>query len=165
TSDQTASCAACVSIAVMPDVVSSLPDQLDGVEVFVRVDRGAEGAAAATFAEIERKGGRPALMIQGVPMATLSGTVATAAGRIVIAPGIRPPEMTDDQFAFRLKTALADLRAVAADHSGIGLYADPTVLSRLLARDLGSYVDFVVATDQTQRSGEGVELWRVVPAS
>src|SRR5262249_11287561 len=79
--------------------------------------------------------------------------------------GIRPPEMTDDQFAFRLKTALADLRAVAADHSGIGLYADPTVLSRLLARDLGSYVDFVVATDQTQRSCEGVELWRVVPAS
>jgi hypothetical protein len=165
TSDQNAACAACVAIAVRPDVVSSLPGELDGLEVFVRVDSGAEATAGPAVAEIERKRGRPALMIQGVPTATLSGTFVASARRIVIVLGSRPPGLTDDQFVFRLKSALTELRAAAADMSGIGLSADSSVLSPLLARDLGSYVDFVVATDQARLPSEGVDLWRTVPSS
>jgi len=163
TDGQTAVCPSCVAISVDPQVVSALPLQLDGIEVLVRVAAGEEGAAAAALVEIERRGGRPGLLIEGLPPAPSSSALG-GARRVVIVAG-RPPASIDDQFAFQLKTSLTALRAVVADGTAIGLAADAASLSSLVTHDLGSYVDFLVASDQSPLSITGPELWRSVPVS
>jgi len=163
TDGQTAVCPSCVAISVDPQVVSALPLQLDGIEVLVRVAAGEEGAAAAALVEIERRGGRPGLLIEGLPPAPSSSALG-GARRVVIVAG-RPPASIDDQFAFQLKTSLTALRAVVADGTAIGLAADAASLSSLLTHELGSYVDFLVASDQSPLSITGPELWRSVPVS
>lgn len=161
---QNAVCATCVAIAVEPQVASALPPQLDGVEVFVRIAAGNEGAAAAALIDIERRGGRPALLIEGLPSTSPSPRAVERARRMVIVLGRTMPASIDDQFAFQLKTSLTALRAVVADGTAIGLSADAAVLSSLFTHDLGSYLDFVVANDQAPLSIRGTELWRSVPA-
>jgi len=165
TKNQNAACATCIAIAVGPEVVASLPPHLEGVEAFVRVTAGAEAAAAAALTEIERRDGRPALFIEGLPSVTPPAALLERVRRVVIASGSRPSGLTDDEFAFGVKTNLTALRAVAANTTTIGLAADAAVLSSLLAHDLGSYVDFVVVNDQAPISIEGLEVWRSVPGS
>ncbi len=165
TSRQDAACASCVAIVVDAGTAASLPQQLGGVEVFVRMTAGVEGAIESTLAEIARRGGRPALFIQASAPPVLPRGVAERAQRIVLEPGSRPPELTDDQFAFRLKTTLTSLRSIVSDLAGIGLAGESSVLSSLLSRDVGSYVDFVVAEDEAPLSGAGIELWRTIPAT
>jgi hypothetical protein len=158
-------CAACVAIAVDAATAPALPQQLQGVEVFVRVPGGKEGDAASTLDAIERAGGRPALLIDGWPMAALPPAVARRAGRIVIDPGRRPADVTEDQFAFRMKTAVSALRGALPDTARIGLAGDVALLSSLLSRNVGFYLDFLVAVDDEPFSITGIELWRTIPAS
>src|SRR4030095_10975419 len=103
TSSQDAPCAACVAIAVEPAAVSSLPQQLGGVEVFVRVTTGLEGKVEAALIDIERRGGRPGLLMSGLPVDVLSGRVLERVRQVLIDPGIRPAELTDDESAFQLQ--------------------------------------------------------------
>lgn len=165
TSRQDAACAACVSIAVDAAAASSLPPRLAGIEVFVRIAAGHEETAVPALAEIERRGGQPALLIQGVPERALARTTAAGVGRIVIEPANRPPEQTPDQFAFRLKTALTGLRALISDHVRIGLAVDAADRSSLFSRGVGSYVDFVVVDGEASFSIDGIELWRTITPS
>jgi hypothetical protein len=165
TSSQDAPCAACVALGVDSAAVSSLPQQLGGVEVFVRVTAGLEGKVEAALIDIERRGGRPGLLMSGLPLDVLSGRVLERARQVLIDPGVRPAQLTDDEFAFQLKTRLTALRAVAPNGSRIGLAVGGTALSSLLSRDLASYVDFVVADEQASVSVKEIELWRTVPTA
>ncbi len=105
------------------------------------------------------------LLVEGSPPLTEVQDEAGRVSRIVLAPPVKPAGLADDQFAFQVKTNLTALRAAASETTGIGLVADVSVLSLLMARDLGSYVDFVVASDEAPLSSEGIELWRITPAS
>src|SRR5262245_33132367 len=97
TSRQDAACAACVAIAVDAPPVSSLPQRLEGVEVFVRVPARKAGEADLALNEVERRGGRLALFIDGLPESALPAAVARRAGRIVIDPGLQPRDLTENQ--------------------------------------------------------------------
>ena len=162
---QDVACAACVSIAVDAQSAASLPQPLEGVEVFVRMPAGNEAEAASILDQIERRGGRPALFIDGLPMTAIPAAVGGRAGRIVIEPGPRPPELTDDQFAFQVKTALTALRGALAGTAQIGLAGEAAVLSALLSHEVGGYADFIVALDGAPVAPAGIELWRTIPAS
>jgi len=67
---QGAACAACVALSVSPDQVSLLPAELDGMEVLIRVAPGAEAGAADAMASIEKRGGRPGLLMTALPAST-----------------------------------------------------------------------------------------------
>ena len=103
---QNAVCVTCVAISIPPQATLALPQELGGLDVFVRVVPGAEGAALAALAEIERKGGRPGLLIEGFPDAAPPATLLARTRRILVAPGAVPAEQTEEAFAFALKTRL-----------------------------------------------------------
>jgi len=162
---QTAVCVTCVAISVPADATRGLPEQLGGLEVLVRVVPGAEGAALEALTEIERTGGRPGLVIEGFPEAAPPAPVLARTRRILVAPGAVPAGQTAEAFAFALKTRLTAIRAGAADTATLGIAGDASALSTLLARDIGSYVDFIVSTDLAPLPSPGVELWRMIPGT
>src|SRR6478752_5159432 len=88
---QPGACVTCLSIAV--DAAVSLPGQLEGLEVFVRGNAGSEAAALAALTEIEQKGGRPALLVSGIP-GPLTTDVRDHVGRIVIVLPPQPPDQS-----------------------------------------------------------------------
>src|SRR3954447_3266440 len=90
---QSGACVACLSIAVDANTTGSLPGQLDGLEVFVRVNAGSEAAALPSLAEIERKGGRPALLLSGMP-GPLAPGVGEHLQRIVIELPVQPADQS-----------------------------------------------------------------------
>jgi len=90
------------------------------MEVFVRVAAGREEAGLASLADIERKGGRPSLLVSGMP-ASLPESVAGHVRRIVVTGPSRPIEQSDEVFAFALKTSLTTLRAAVSATTSIGL--------------------------------------------
>jgi len=129
------------------------------MEVFVRVAAGREEAGLASLADIERKGGRPSLLVSGMP-ASLPESVAGHVRRIVVTGPSRPIEQSDEVFAFALKTSLTTLRAAVSATTSIGLSAETAQWRLLLSRDFASYVDFVVLSDSTPLDTTGVEVWR-----
>jgi hypothetical protein len=162
---QNAVCVTCVAISIPHQATLALPQQLAGLDVFVRVVSGAEGTAIEPLAEIERKGGRPALLIEGFPDAAPPASLLAHLRRILVAPGAPPAGQTDETFAFALKTRLTAIRASAPDTAALGVVGDVSTLSRLLSRDLGPYVDFVVSTDLAPLPSPGIEVWRMIPGT
>ena len=154
-------CAACVAIAIDPDAALSLPAGLEGMDVFVRTTRGAEFLVLPALIEIERRGGRPSLLIP-TPTVALPSEVAQHVHRIVVGAGPSSVGQSDDQFAFSLKTSLTALRATVSDSTLLGLSGSGHQLSFLATRDLMSYVDFVVVSDATPFEASGVEQWRLM---
>lgn len=160
---QSAACASCIAIAIPSDALAALPPQLDGLEVFVRFVPGAAPMALAALAEIERRGGRPCLFLEGteVPPADL----VARARRVLVLPEAVPPDQSPDATAFALKTRLTAIRANAAPATAIGLAIDGRTLTMLLSRDLMSYVDFIVSTDAAVAAAAGLEQWRMIPGT
>src|SRR5690242_19468846 len=103
-------CAACLSIAVDPGAAMSLPLQLDGLEVFVRVMAGQENASLPALLEIERRGGRPSLLVSSVP-SPLSADLSAHVRGVIVSEPIQPVGQPDAEFVFSLKTRLTSLRA------------------------------------------------------
>ena len=165
TPSQGPACATCVAISVIPSAAPALPGQLGAAEVFVRVMPGDEQAAASAHATIEQKGGRPGLHFERLPDAAPGADTLARARRILIS--IQPPAagQNPDEFAFTLKTRMTAIRAAAADMVSMGLAARTSTLSLLLSRDVGSYVDFIVATDASALAGDRLELWRLIPGT
>ena len=64
---QSAACASCIAVGTTSEALASLPPQLDGLEVFVRFVPGAGPTALEALTEIERRGGRPCLLLDGAP--------------------------------------------------------------------------------------------------
>jgi hypothetical protein len=161
---QSAVCATCIAISISADAAVTLPAPLDGLDVFVRVAAAEEGAAAAALTEIERKGGRPGLLIAGLSGAAPTRTSLERVRRIVLLLSARLPAQTEEEFAFALKSRLTAVRAAGPDTASLGIAADAPTLSSLLSREIGSYVDFVVAAEPAPLA-PGLELWRMIPAA
>ncbi len=161
---QGAACATCVAVAITPGQAASLPAQLDGMEVLLRVAPGGEAKAVEALTLIGQRGGRPGLFIHGPPESTAASTPADTR-RIVIA--IDPPRtgQSPDEYAFALKTRLTAIRAAAPATLMLGIAADAATLTFALSRELGSYADFVVVTSTEAFDAKGMEIWRAVPAS
>ena len=60
-------CAACLALEITPGMVPALPARLEGLEVLVRVAPGDERTALDALAEISARGGRPGLVVTGLP--------------------------------------------------------------------------------------------------
>src|SRR6185436_12519705 len=157
---QTGVCAACLSIAVDPGTSASLPAELGGIEVFVRVTAGSEPTGLPALIDVEHKGGRPSLLFSSIPP-SLSADVIEHARRVVVTGPSRPNDLSDDAFAFSLKTSLTALRAAVPPTISIGMAADTPQWRSLLSRDLASYVDFVVLSDSMPLESTGIEVWRL----
>jgi hypothetical protein len=157
---QSGACAQCVSIAIDPGAAASLPVDLLGLEVFVRVTAGTEDLAVPALTEIERRGGHPGLLVSSIP-ASLSPNVTAHMQRLVVTEPIRPVGQSDEAFAFALKTSLTALRAGIAPTVFLGMAADAAEWQSLLSRDLASYVDFVVVSDSRPLESTGIEVWRL----
>jgi hypothetical protein len=157
---QSGVCAQCLSIAIDRGAVASLPVELQGMEVFVRVTAGKEDIAVPALMEIERRGGHPGLLVSSIP-ASLSPTVTGHMRRLVVTEPIRPVGQSDEAFAFALKTSLTAMRAAVAPTIFLGMAADTEEWRSLLSRDLASYVDFVVLSDSREFESAGIEVWRL----
>lgn len=178
---QAAGCAACLSVAVDPVTSASLPSDLGGIEVFVRVaprmntetsppmntdqhgSFGGEDAVLATVSAIEAKGGRPSLLMSEIP-ASLPESLGPHLRRIVVTASPITADRPDDVMAFALKTQLTALRAAIPASISIGLAATATRWQTLLSFDLASYVDFVVLSDSGELKSAGIEVWRLTSA-
>ena len=157
---QSGACAQCLSIAIDPAAAASLPVELHGMEVFVRVTAGKEDIAVPALTEIERRGGHPGLLVSSIPT-SLSPNVAAHIQRLVVIEPIRPVGQSDETFAFALKTSLTAMRAAVAATVFLGMAADTAEWQSLLSRDLASYVDFVVLSDSNPLESAGIEVWRL----
>src|SRR5882672_4805424 len=93
TSGQNVACATCVAIEVEPEVAASLPSHLEGIEVFVRVTGGTGRSLPAALTEIERRGGRPALLVEGSLPPTAVQSEVGRARRILLAPAVTPADL------------------------------------------------------------------------
>src|SRR6266540_2341114 len=110
---QGAVCATCVAVAVTPEQAASLPLQLDGMEVLLRIPPPGDETAAAALALIAQRGGRPGVFLQPMLEPGPDASVLAETRRVVIA--IDPPAagQAPEEYAFRLKTRLTAIRAAA----------------------------------------------------
>jgi hypothetical protein len=159
---QEAACATCVAVTLSADQAMSLPMELGGMEVLVRVAPDAERGAIDAMKLIESRGGRPGLFITALPDSSPDAAALSQARRVVIA--VAPPgtAQTADEYAFSLKTRLTAVRGAAPGTTTIGLAADRPTLTLVLARELGSYVDFVVIDGNAPFDAPGTEIWRTI---
>ncbi len=155
-------CAACLALEMTPGMVPALPARLEGLEVLVRVAPGAERTALDALAEISARGGRPGLVVTGLPSEVVPADVLAATSRLLIDLSGAP---ADDvrQTAFLLKTQSTAARAGARAGIQFGILASGVVVPALLAEDLGPYVDFVVWTDASPADAAGPAVWRTSP--
>lgn len=130
------------------------------MEVFVRVTAGQEDVGLPALIDIEKKGGRPSLLISSVPT-SVSENVSGHVRRLVVTEPLRQVGQSDDVFAFGLKTSLTAVRAVLAPTISLGMAAETAEWQALLTRDLASYVDFVVLSDSRPLDAAGIEVWRL----
>lgn len=158
----TAPCAACVAISVTPGQVLALPEHLGGLDVLVRVAPGGEAAALAGLDDITRKGGSAGLLVGGIPPGPLPADLAARTRRLLIDLGSIAPDADLAQAAYAIKLRLTAARAAAAQEVALGIAGAPAVLSALLARDLGPYLDFIVWNGPPAPEPTGHEVWRTL---
>ena len=91
---QSGVCAQCLSIATDPAASPSLPAELQGLEVFVRVPAGKEDIAIPALIEIERRGGQPGLLVSSIP-ASLSPDITAHLRRLIVTAPIHPGAQLD----------------------------------------------------------------------
>jgi hypothetical protein len=157
---QEAPCAACLAVSVTPAQAPGLPENLGRLDVLIRVAAGDEAAALAGLGEIARKGGNAGLAIEGVPLGALSPALMTRIARMLIDLGEVSPAADMEQLAYVVKLRLTAARAQAPRGIALGIAAPPAVISALLARDLGPYVDFMVWNGPPAPERRGHEVWR-----
>jgi hypothetical protein len=155
-------CATCIAISIRADAAAALPPQLDSRDVFVTFEPGDDVKSREALTAIEQKGGRPCLAIESNSEAVPPPALLGQARRVLVFASAVAADQNPDAVAFALKTRLTAIRANAAAAS-VGLGSDARTLALLLARDLGSYADFVVSTDPGAVPAAGVELWRMIP--
>ena len=130
--------------------------------MFLRVAAGNEAAAFEGLGEVARKGGRPGLVIDGVPPGALSAELMARISRLLVDLGDSPPAADVDQLAYAVKLRLTAARARAPREIALGIAGPPAVVSALLARDLGPYVDFIVWKGTPASARAGHEVWQLL---
>jgi hypothetical protein len=131
-----------VAVVVPAEDAARLPSVLSGLDILVQVQPGREAEGRQALEIIGERGGRPGLLIEGLPTGDVSiGAGATLQTVVIrIDPGQGVPVALD----FNLKTRLTALRARLPRGALVGIAASDELLRDLLARDVGAYLDFVV---------------------
>lgn len=155
-------CAACLVPVVPAGQRPPFPPQFDGLEVFVRVPAGAEGPALDPLRAIAAAGGRPGLLIEGLPAGPVPADLLGQADRLLLDLGAVAPGEDARALAFALKTQATAYRAGSKPGSGFGIAARAALAKALLAQDLAPYLDFVVWLDEPPPDGGGVAVWRAI---
>jgi hypothetical protein len=160
---QDAPCAGCLAVSVTPAQLPALPENLGGLDVLIRVAAGDEAGASDALGAVARKGGRPGLAIAGVAPGALAPELLTRINRLLIDLADAPPA-DFEQLAYAVKLRLTAARAGGPPGIALGLAGRHAVLSALLARDLGPYVDFIVWDAEVPSERRGHEVWRTLAA-
>jgi len=154
---QPAPCASCLVPVITPGAASVFPDHLGGFDVLVRVAAGREADAADALGRIALRGGRPGLLIQGLPEAPPESALLSRAHTIAI-------ELDDERspgVIFALKKLLTGMRAAAQATSAFGVSA----ATKEAARDLAGYVDFVIVRGEPLPPGDAPAWRAIAPAT
>jgi hypothetical protein len=133
-----------------------LPERLEGFDVLVRVSPGRAAEAADAIADIARRGGRPGLLVEGVPTSAIAGALGARVQTILVR--LDASQGAADVFA--LKRLLTELRASVPPTTALGI----SVQARDVARELAPYVD-VMALDRGTASFGFTPEWRFVAAA
>ena len=153
---QPAPCASCLVPVITPGAAPLFPDHLGGFDVLVRVAAGRESDAADALQHIAQRGGRPGLLIHGLPEAAPEPAVLSRAHTIAI-------ELDDGVgtgVVFALKKLLTAMRAAAPATTAFGVSA----ATKEAARDLAGYVDFVIVRGEQGPSGVAPQ-WHAIAAA
>jgi hypothetical protein len=153
---QPAPCATCLLPVVTAPRAAAFPERLEGIDVLVRVRAGAEGEAAGAIATIAQRGGRPGLLIEGMPSSPVGAVVSAHLHTVLI----RLDAVPDAAAVFALKTLLTATRAAVPTTMALGV----SVASRDVARELAPYIDFAALEPGAPSYGLTPE-WRFVEAA
>ena len=138
-----APCAPCAAVVVDPADRERLPPALPALDVLVRVRPGEEARAQGILESIRERGGKPGLLIDGLPVGDPVTIAPAPIDTLVVRLHVASGELV--AVAFDLKTRLTAVRAALPSEVRIGLAAPETTLRDLLAHDLAPYLDFVVS--------------------
>lgn len=154
---QPAPCASCLVPVITPGAGLLFPERLEGFDVLVRVAAGRESDAAEALEQIAQRGGRPGVLIRGLPEAAPDPVLLSRVHTIVI-------ELDDGRSSaavFALKKLLTAMRAMAPAIAAFGVSA----ATREGASDLAGYVDFVIVRGEQGPSSVAPEWRAIAPAS
>lgn len=150
-------CGTCVAVAMAPGQVLALPDALNGLDVLLRVNSGAEGSAVPALEAVASRGGHPGLLVLGVSAEPLAAAAVRHSDVVVI-----DIEGSDVNAAviFSLKQQITAARG-ARPGVTVGLAGRrSTIVS--LGPDLGPYLDFVLWRGAPGGDAAGKPVWRAI---
>ena len=126
-------------LSLTPAQAIAAPDHLNGTRLLLRVEAGANrGEWSAALDDLRRRGARVGFHVIGVP-ADPDPVLAAAGDALLIE--VRGGDA--DQLAFGLKRALTTARG-AKGTTTLVVAANPALLTSLLRKDLGAYIDAVM---------------------
>jgi len=154
-------CATCIVLTIAPGQALALPEALNGLDVLVRVNAEPREVQPA-LAEIVRKGGRPGLVMDGVPDTPIAPALLSVARVVLIELGTLPPDADWDATAYAVKMRFTSARAAAPAGILWGIVARRPAVQALLGRDVGPYIDIVASPDDLAADRTGHAIWRVL---
>jgi hypothetical protein len=142
---RTAPCAECVALVIEPREANSFSGPLNGARIAVKIRAGAEHTAIATLSDIRDTGGRPGLVVTGLPSQPLAAEPIRVAQDVFLDITSLETEapLPIDETAFRLRSRFAELRGQSPEMT-LGLVATATQRQQLLDRDIAPYLDVIV---------------------
>jgi hypothetical protein len=147
-------CASCITVVLGLADQIDIQESLNGLEVVIEVPPGREQDAAPFLEQIRLHGGRPGLLIAGLPVASPSSTGSTI-DTLIIDTRSEPGSIPD--LTFGVKSRLAEVRGtLPAVRLGIAVRAAPEIAA--MRRELSPYVDFVVI-DGPRSPANDLPVW------
>ena len=135
--EPTPPCAECLTLVVERGQSSSIPGPLNDARIAVRVPAGGEDAAVAALSQIREGGGRPGLVVVGLPAQPVSGDAAALVRDLFI--DIGDATLPVNEMVFLLRSRFTELRGLSG---GLRLGLIASRLQRdQLSREIGPYVD------------------------
>jgi hypothetical protein len=159
-----APCALCIAIVITPGQALALPERLGGLDILVDWADAPSAAVEAALRDIARKGGRPGLLVSSIGAPAVPPRLLRDLRVVLSQIDTADPESTPDALVYHLKTQFTTWRAATTQTLELGLVGPTAALETLLARDIGSYVDFVTWADPA-RDAQGRAVWRTADAT
>lgn len=151
-------CAACLTLVVTPAQALALPPELHGLRVLVAAAPAALAGTRPALDDTSRRGGRPGLLIRGLPELSRLPDAPWATVNMVVLD-ISPADARQDAaaLAFTVKTLLTAIRGAAGGAVDLGLAG---AVDEDLSREVTAYADFIVHPRPPPAPG-GLPVWGV----
>jgi hypothetical protein len=132
-------CATCIVLAMRPEQVALLPNDLHGLEILLEVN--SETDIHRLLGEISHRGGRPGVLIHGFPSGTV---IAQLASVPTILLDLRTSSLQFDELLFDLRTRLTALRAASQVASRLVVGPPAAMIDKLEDYSQAGYWDALV---------------------